>query len=51
MCCSVYIMLVFRADYRVQTPHEIFYEVLSVAMSKRMHKPPAAYDPGGYIRN
>ena len=42
MCCIVYKMLVFRADYRVQTPHEIFYEVLSVATSERMQKLPAA---------
>ena len=27
---------------RVQTPHEIFYEVLSVATSERMQKLPAA---------
>ena len=35
-------MLVFRADYRVQTPHEIFYKVLSVVMSEHMQKLPAA---------
>ncbi len=41
-CCIVYKMLVFRADNGVQTPHEIFYEVLSVATSERMQKLPTA---------